>query len=294
MNCYIYAFEYVVLSEKQFTILTIIISIVMAGNIITNIAIIHILIKAKQIVNITGKLIFMLSISDLMIVCFCQNLQTTIFYEKNCLLMDSSLIISVLCVHLSMYSISIIGIDRYLRIKHYANFKALWTTRVVLTLMCVGVFLSFFQAAMIAVSELLEKESISMPIYIATDVIIFSAIMFLQILTIHSSNALHKESTAVTSSSTNKKITKFSMPIMLLLCFFITPHHIIYVVRDITQNQLNDSESAVGFIAVISATSFYANSSANAILLLTTNVKAKRFLQNSEKNKAVITNDLDF
>ena len=86
MNCYIYAFVYIVLSEKQFMILTIINSIVMAGNIITNVTIIHILIKAKQIVNITGKLIFMVSISDLMIGLFCENLQTAIFYEKNCLL----------------------------------------------------------------------------------------------------------------------------------------------------------------------------------------------------------------
>ena len=86
MNCYIYAFVYIVLSEKQFMILTIINSIVMAGNIITNVTIIHILTKAKQIVNITGKLIFMVSISDLMIGLFRQNLQTAIFYEKNCLL----------------------------------------------------------------------------------------------------------------------------------------------------------------------------------------------------------------
>ena len=125
MNCYRYTFQYAVLSEKQLTILTIINSIVMTENIVTNVTVIYILIKTKQIVNITGKLIFMLSISDLMIGLFCQNLQTTIFYEKNCVLMDLSLIISVLCVHLSMYSIAIIGIDRCLRIKHYANFKAL-------------------------------------------------------------------------------------------------------------------------------------------------------------------------
>ena len=197
--------------------------------------------------------------------------------------MDLPLIISVLCVHLSMYSIGIIGIDRYLRIKHYANFKALWTTRVVLTLMCVGGFLSFFQTAMIVISVLLGKESISMPIYIATDVKIFSAIIFLQILIICSSNDLHNESRVIASSSTNKKVTKFSMRIMLLLCFFITPHQIIYVVRDIVQDQLNDSgKSVVEFIAVISATLFYANSSTNAILFLTKNVKAKKFLQNAD------------
>ena len=73
---------------------------------------------------------------------------------------------------------------------------------------------------------------------------------------------------------------------MLLLCFFITPHQIIYIVRDITQNQLNDSrKSVVEFIAVISTPLFYANSSANAILVLTTNVKAKRFFQTLTDNQ---------
>ena len=119
-----------------------------------------------------------------------------------------------------------------------------------------------------------------------SDVIIFSAIIFLQILTIRSSNALHNESTVVASSSTNKKIAKFSMRIMLLLCFFITPHQIIYVIRGIIQDQLNDSGKAVvELIAVISATLFYANSSANAILFLMTNVRAKRFLQNSVQQR---------
>ena len=50
---------------------------------------------------------------------------------------------------------------------------------------------------------------------------------------------------------------------------FITPHQMIYVVRDITQNQLNDSGKSVvefiavivvvEFIAVISTPFFYAN-----------------------------------
>ena len=58
------------------------------------------------------------------------------------------------------------------------------------------------------------------------------------------------------------------MRIMLLLFSLITPHQIIYAVCDIIQDQLNDSEkSVVKFIAIISATLFYANSSANAVLL---------------------------
>ena len=51
-----------------------------------------------------------------------------------------------------LYSIAIIGIDRYIRMKHYESFKAFWTARVVSTLICIQVFLAFFQAAMVALS----------------------------------------------------------------------------------------------------------------------------------------------
>ena len=56
------------------------------------------------------------------------------------------------CLYLSMYSIAIIGIDRYIRMKHYESFKAFWTARVVSTLICIQVCLAFFQAAIVALS----------------------------------------------------------------------------------------------------------------------------------------------
>ena len=106
--------------------------------------------------------------------------------------------------------------------------------------MCVGVFLSFFQAAMIAISVLLGKESISMPIYIATDVIIFSAIIFLQILTIYSSNALHNESTFAASSSTNKK-TRRSQNLVceLCYCYAFSSHHTKSFISYVTSLKIN-------------------------------------------------------
>ena len=100
----------------------------------------------------------MLSASDLMIGLFCQNIQTTMFHRKSSLLIGKSLTISVFYLYLSMYSIAIIGIYRYVRIKYYASFKAFWTARVVLTLICIQVFLAFFQAAMIAISVFWKKK----------------------------------------------------------------------------------------------------------------------------------------
>ena len=89
-----------------------------------------------------------------------------------------------------MCTIAIIGIDRYIRIKHYANFKALWTTRVVLTLILIEVFLSLLQAIMILISFFSGIEYIIIPVYFAVDVVIIIGIIFLQILTIRTSNAI--------------------------------------------------------------------------------------------------------
>ena len=103
-----------------------------------------------------------------------------------------------------MCTIAIIGIDRYIRIKHYANFKALWTTRVVLTLILIEVFLSLLQAIMILISFFSGIEYIIIPVYFAVDVVIIIGIIFLQILTIRTSNAIFHKSKITASDKTNK------------------------------------------------------------------------------------------
>ena len=281
VNCYRPELEFSFLVRRQVVALAIINSIMMTGNVIANMLVMHILIKTEQMASNTWKLIFILSVSDLMIGLFGQNLLTTILYEKDCLLMDIFTFITVFLVHLSMYTIAIIGIDRYLRIKHYANFKALWTSRTVSTFISVGVFLALLQAIMTLTGLLLEKEYIVIPLYSAIDGLIISGIIFLQLLTMRTSNVVCNESRITASGNTSKKIAKLSMRIMLLFCGFITPHLLIYVSREIIEDKLNEHEkSLVDFFSVTSWIVLYTNSFANAVLFLMTNMKAKRFFRN--------------
>ena len=281
VNCYRPELEFSFLVRRQVVALTIINSIVMAGNVIANMLVMQILIKTEQMASNTCKLIFMLSISDLMIGLFGQNLLTTILYEKNCLLVDTFTFITLFFVHLSMYTIIIIGIDRYLRIKHFANFKALWTSRTVTVFICVGVFLALLQAIMTLTGLLLEKEYIVIPVYSAIDGSIISGIIFLQLLTMRTSSAVYNESRITASGNTSKKIAKLSMRIMLLFSGFITPHLFIYVSREIIQDKLNEHEKSLAdFFSVTSWIVLYINSFANAVLFLITNMNAKKFFKN--------------
>ena len=84
---------------------------------------------------------------------------------------------------------ALIGIDRYLRIKHFGHFKTFWTTRVV--------FLALIQAVLVLTAAILGKEHIGTPIYITIDVVVIDLITLLQVQTIRKTNTLHNESTVV-------------------------------------------------------------------------------------------------
>ena len=281
VNCDRPTMDFSSLTQRQVDVVAIANLVVMTGNVVANILVIYILIKTAQTGNNTFKLILMLSVSDLMMALFVQNLQTAILYEKKCILMDIYGFAAVFILHLSMYTIAIIGIDRYIRIKHYVNFKTLWTTRVVLTLIFIEVFLSLLQAMLMLIGFLAGIEYITIPIYYTIDGVIISGIIYLQILTMRTSSAIFNESTVTTSESIDKKISKLSMQIMLLFCCFIVPHVIMFVLREFIRDRLSEYEkSLVDFFTLTSGTAVYTNSFANAVLFLMTNVKAKRFLRN--------------
>ena len=89
------------------------------------------------------------------------------------------------------------GVDRYLRNKHYGDFRNFWTTRVVLKFIFAAIFLALVQAVLVLTATVLGKERINTPIYITIDVVVIGLIKFLQIKTIRTTNTLHNESAVV-------------------------------------------------------------------------------------------------
>ena len=136
VNCLAYMIDFSNFTFRQLIILTVFNEVLISVNVITNALVIYILIKTKQISNATCKLILVLSVSDTLLGIVAQPLFTIEFYNANCLVATTCLFVSVFLTHVSGYTIAIIGIDRYIRIKYFVNFKAIWTTRVVLTLSC--------------------------------------------------------------------------------------------------------------------------------------------------------------
>ena len=163
------------------------------------------------------------------------------------------------------------------------------TTKIVLTLSCVECLLALIQALMITIYLLLKKE-VAKHVYIVIDSTIVTSIILLHLQAIKTSNAVHNESTVSALEKIDKKISKLSIRIMALLCFFVVPSAVIINVTsmllEMLQNHLNGNEKILlDFILCISLLFVYANSSSNAILFLITNVKANKLFRSLCNNK---------
>ena len=216
---------------------------------------------------------------------FAQNLFTASTYEKDCLLEDLVEFVTIFFMHLSGYMIAIIGVDHYHRIKYYVKFKTILSTKILLIFICSGSFLAFFQAIMITAGLELELDRFVVSVYFTMDIVVVVMVTILQVKTIRTSRDVHNMLTVATSEKINKKVTKLSMRIMLLLYFFFTSHNIIInIIRSIIKQQLSSNEKSVlEFIAGIFLVIAFGKCFANATLFLIRNVKAKSFFRDFKR-----------
>lgn len=278
--CDIFRIDAFYLTAWQIITLTVINVIIMVGNITANSLVTYVLIKTKQLSFAPYKLIFMLSLSDLLTGVLAQTLLFTIINGTSCFINLISKVTSIFFTNVSGYTIGIMGVDRFIRIKFYTNVRGIVTTKFILISVSMALLAALINAVAVPVGILLKKEPIFTRISLTMGFTVVSIVVFLQLLVIRTSNAVHGELTFNVSKTANKKINKLSMRIMLLLVFFSSPYLIVMGIRGVSYSQLNKNVKAIlEFIAALSVIFVYTNCIANAILFLTMNVKARRFLR---------------
>ena len=173
------------LSNSQLAVLTVTNLTVTVGNVAANALVIYALIKTKQLYNVANKLIFMLSISDLLIGGVAQNFYIAVIYGTNCLAGLIARVFSVFLINLSSYTIAIMGVDRFIRIKYYASF--------ILTLVSIACLAALVNAVGLTIGFLLKLDQIFTRVNFFISAIILSTVTFLQVLVIRTSNTVHME-----------------------------------------------------------------------------------------------------
>ena len=270
--CDIFRIDAFYLTAWQIITLTVINVIIMVGNITANSLVTYVLIKTKQLSFAPYKLIFILSLSDLLTGVLAQTLLFTIINGTSCFINLISKVTSIFFTNVSGYTIGIMGVDRFIRIKFYTNVRGIVTTKFILISVSMALLAALINAVAVPVGILLKKEPIFTRISLTMGFTVVSIVVFLQLV--------HGEFTFNVSKTANKKINKLSMRIMLLLVFFSSPYLIVMGIRGVSYSQLNKNVKAIlEFIAALSVIFVYTNCIANAIIFLTMNVKARGFLR---------------
>ena len=277
--CFSYSINVTYLTLSHLVILTVINVIVMVGNVVLNTLVMYILTKTNQLSNITCKVILTLSMSDLVTGAVAQNLFLAVLYRPSCSINLVTRTISTFSTNFSGYTTAILGVDRFVRIKYFTKVKTILTSRFILTLISMAFLAALFNAVGVPMGLLLMKENLFASVSLVLAVTVVTSVTLLQVLVIRTSNAVSNESID-NSQVVNKKINKLSMSIMLALLFFTTPFLFISSMKDFIQDLSSKNlKSGYEFTFGISVVFMYTYSLVNAILFLSMNGRAKRFLR---------------
>ena len=263
-------------------ILTVLDVLVLLGNTVTNTLVIYILIKTKDITKFSCRLIFLLSVNDLAIALVAQTLFITQIYGTNCTAFLVYELVSRFLPRLSGYIIGVIGIDRYIRIR-YKMYKMILTTRLLIILMVLVICIALTQAMLITLGRLLHKKIIFNSTVLGIDFFLFIFVVCLQIRTITATNSTTKKAkNPEILQDVHKKITKLCSRIMISFIALYLPYVIVNCVRNKIYGIVTlETKFLLDFLFMISIIIVFLNSVANALLFLSSNVKARRFLKHA-------------
>ena len=256
-------------------------AVIMVGNFLANSLVILCLIKTKQTTKPSYRMIFQLSLSDVLVATITQPLVQVarIDNRRSCAVIISTHF-SFIFTRISTYTIALIGYDRYLRVKYPTTFQDCLTPfRVYITLFVIWLVALLNTCLMI--SGFLVKSEI---VWGLAGFIDFSAILiviYLQIKTAVAANA-HQNSVENLSvlEDIQKKIVKVAARIVLMFLIMVLPYFVCLLIRGIFRSSLNGSDKEyLEFAFEMLMNLIFMNSFGNAILFLMSNERAKKYLK---------------
>ena len=254
----------------------------MVGNILCNFLVMFIIIRTKQISSTACKIMFQISFADFLVGSITQPcyMVALLFRETLCILEFMYTFIGTGLVSASLYTIGLLGVDRYIRIKYPTTFEKKLPTRRVYIIMLFLWVLACIRATSTLKSYLDEKQ-IFLLLNSMLAGIVFLAMIILQTISVYAIRHVTKISSIRSKMrSTNQRIIKLSsrtITMFLVLGFSYTIIVIAYYVY--APRAKGIAMSNIEFVFVFGNLLMYANSLGNSILFLVTNLKARKFIK---------------
>ena len=245
---------------------------------VTNVSAAWTIVKTRQIRNQSIKLVFYLSISNVVFAVVGQTSLAALFYyaqEIDCLTMRILIFVLEIFTYSSTYLTAMLGFDRFMRIHFQTTYSGVYTRTRFRISLAVLYFLIFLQAGLGAVGRFLETSAliITLPI----NIVVFGVVAVLygksiQILRIHEKNVKtmfkNRRSANLTRLASLYITTDFllSLPIVLALSvyYFLQRHG-----RSSIDQELKGKVFYASFLF------FLCHCPINAVCFLLVNKKAK-------------------
>ena len=273
------------LSNTHITILVVTNTILLLGNFFSNSLVIYLLVITRQLSHYSNKFTMLLSSSDVATALIAQTLQISVLF----LPLDPPFSVSLLTQffsttfpRISGYTIGIIGLDRYVRIRYTMYIRKILTPKRAYILMAAVYVMSVINALLNTVGAVYNRRSLFRGVTACIGVPAITFVVAFQIKSV----IIMKSRVAGTENpdilhETSARIITLSSRIMVLFVICCIPFQMISFIRMLFLNQLQGaSRSNNEFFLRFKFFVSYINGIGSALLFINTNVQAKEYLRN--------------
>ena len=273
-------------------ILLILDGVTLIGNLISNFLVMFIINKTKQIKCTANKMLFQLSFADFFVALFAQSLYfiVILFYEIRLYTVEAmQMFVGVLLVNVSCYTIALLGLDRFIRIKYTTSHLQIFSQKRVYLMMAMIWIYSLVNAIFTFMSFTLDLTIMSL----VNSVLETTTAIIICTLQIAPATVMRKIRDSSNNPTIMEKTSQYiirlqSKTVSLFLVFF-GPFLIIVVIYKVYGKYTSGAtRSNMEFLLLLSYQFAMINSFANAVLFLVTNVQSKLLLRRLMRNRIFV------
>lgn len=273
-------------------ILLILDGVTLIGNLISNFLVMFIINKTKQIKCTANKMLFQLSFADFFVALFAQSLYfiVILFYEIRLYTVEAmQMFVGVLLVNVSCYTIALLGLDRFIRIKYTTSHLQIFSQKRVYLMMAMIWIYSLVNAIFTFMSFTLDLPIMSL----VNSVLETTTAIIICTLQIAPATVMRKIRDSSNNPTITEKTSQYiirlqSKTVSLFLVFF-GPFLIIVVIYKVYgKYTFGATRSNMEFLLLLSYQFAMINSFANAVLFLVTNVQSKLLLRRLMRNRIFV------
>ena len=240
--------------------------------------------KTKQLKSYSCKFIFLLSVADVLSTLTVQSFYmpvNVLQIKPSCTVVSISHFLSATFPRLSAYTVGLMGLDRYIRIKYKISFNSIITPIRAYFLMALVSALAVVIGIMTVTGIYMDKRQLVRGIVTSIDSILFICIVTLQIRTISIfKTTVESAHNPAVLQSTSKKMIKLTSRMMKMFVMLLFPFLVVSFIHNRYARKLQgSSRSYMEFAFRFSFLGSYLNSFGNALMFLTSNTPVKQYLK---------------